>query len=140
MRTILTNELKEAREAAERDLTAEHAQNRDVMECISHAVGVTIRLVREDDLRSTGVAIAMNKTWTAEADRLSTHVSAIVTHPWQPRFGVSTKHSGESSLLTGELSIIVDSVVAGCVSVRGADVEVGAAVTVAAKTALTDLL
>ena len=140
MRTIVTNELKEAREAAERDLTAERAQNRDVTVCIAHAVGVTMLLVREDDLRSTGVAIAMSKTWTAEADRLSTHVSAIVTQPWQPRFGVITEHSGESSLLPGELSIIDDSVVAGCVSVRGADVEVGAAVTVAAKTALTDLL
>jgi uncharacterized protein GlcG (DUF336 family) len=140
MRTIVTKELKEVREAADRDLAAARAHNRNDTACIADALGVEILRVRDDDARPRAVAMAMNKTWAAAEDRLDTHVGAVFARPGQPGFGVNSEHSGEPFLLPSELSIIADSVVVGCVSVRGADLEVGAAVSVAAKTALPDVM
>lgn len=138
MRTIVTIELKEAREAAEQALAEAHARNHVVTVCIADAFGVPILLVRDDDARSTTVEMAMNKAWTAAAHRRATHVIAVVAQPGQPGFGVNTQHSGKFSLLPGGLPVIIDSAVVGGVGVSGADAEVDIAVAAAAVTALTD--
>jgi uncharacterized protein GlcG (DUF336 family) len=96
-------------------------------------VGVSIAVVdgggnlvafsRMDGAEIAGPTLAVDKAYTAVANRIATHELAVLAGPGGPLFGLHSSAGGRFVIFGGGIPIVVREVVVGAVGVSGAAVE-----------------
>ncbi|MBB4267966.1 GlcG/HbpS family heme-binding protein [Roseospira visakhapatnamensis] len=79
--------------------------------------GHLIALERMDGSKVTGVALAMDKSFTAVGTRKGTHDLGEVSQPGKPAYGLSSALGGRMVVIGGGLPVLVEGEVVGGIGV-----------------------
>jgi uncharacterized protein GlcG (DUF336 family) len=79
--------------------------------------------LRMDGAEIAGPTLAIDKAYTAVANRIATHDLASLTQPGQPLFGLHTGAGGRYTIYGGGVPVVLKGEVVGAVGVSGAAAE-----------------
>jgi uncharacterized protein GlcG (DUF336 family) len=96
--------------------------------------------IRMDGAEIAGPSLAVDKAYTAVANRIETHELARQAAPGGPLFGLHANAGGRFVIFGGGVPIVVDGVVVGGIGVSGAAVEQDIACATAARQTAEELL
>jgi uncharacterized protein GlcG (DUF336 family) len=85
--------------------------------------GNLVAFSRMDGAEIAGPTLAVDKAYTAVANRIATHELAVLAAPGGPLFGIHSCAGGRFVIFGGGVPVVVDGVVVGGVGVSGAAVE-----------------
>jgi uncharacterized protein GlcG (DUF336 family) len=85
--------------------------------------GNLVAFSRMDGAEIAGPTLAVDKAYTAVANRIATHELAVQAAPGGPLFGLHSSAGGRFVIFGGGVPILDRDVVAGAVGVSGASVE-----------------
>ena len=125
---------------AQRMIAAAHAEAEDRSILVSAAVvdagGHLIAFGRMDGAEIAGPVLAVDKAYTAVANRIATSELAVLAAPGGELFGLHANGGGRFVIFGGGVPIAMDGAIVGAVGVSGASAADDEACALAALTAL----